>query len=278
MSLDLGRVGLWSVDLRTAAPAAISAAATELDDLGWGALWIPGLGGGDLFGDLSRLLTATRRTVVATGVASIWRHPAAEFAAFAAAHSSRLLLGLGVSDAATATGGPFRPLQAMTGYLDALDAAGSSAPRVLGAMGPAMTDLARRRASGTHPFLVTPAYIEAARTRLGAGALLAPYQAVTLERDPAKARAAGRAFLAPFFGMGAYRRSLLTQGFSDADLASGGSDRLVDAVLAWGDVDAVGKRVAEHLAAGADHVALHVVGVDGLPLREWRELAALISG
>ena len=285
MSAGIGRVGIWSVELRTAAPGEIADAAAELDELGFGGLWIPGMGGGDILGDLERLLKATRRATVAPAVSSIWRHPAAELAAgharLTSGYGERVLLGLGVSDpgAAAEHGRPYRPLHDMAAYLDELDAAPEPVPaerRILAAMGPGMVDLARRRAGGTHPFLVTPEYSASARELLGAGPLLAPYQAVTLERDPATARAAGRAFLAGFFGMPAYRKSLLGQGFTETDLADGGSDRLVDSVLAWGDADAIGQRVAEHLQAGADHVCLHVLADGpGLPLPQWRERAGL---
>lgn len=285
MSLELGRAGIWSIELRMAAPGKIADAAAELDELGFGALWIPGLGGGDILRDLDRLLKATRRATVAPAVSSIWRHSAADLAAgharLTADHGDRVLLGLGVSDPATAAqhGHEYRPLRDMAAYLEALDAAPepvSVGRRVLAAMGPGMVKLARRSAGGTHPFLVTPEYSATARELLGSGPLLAPYQAVVLESDPAKARAAGRGFLAGFFGMPAYRKSLLSQGFTESDLANGGSDRLVDSVLAWGDVDVIGKRVKEHLEAGADHVCLHVIA-DGpdLPLPQWRELAGL---
>ncbi|MEV6898531.1 TIGR03620 family F420-dependent LLM class oxidoreductase [Amycolatopsis sp. NPDC051372] len=285
MTLDIGRVGIWSVELRTAAPDEIADAAAELDELSFGALWIPGLGGGDIVGDLERLLEVTRGLTVAPAVSSIWRHPAKELAAgharLTGTYGDRVLLGLGVSDPGTAAehGHEYRPLHDMAAYLDELDAEPDpvAAERlILAAMGPKMVGLARRRAGGTHPFLVTADYSATARELLGTGPLLAPYLAVTLERDPAKARAAGRGFLAWFFGAPAYRKSLLAQGFTEADLAEGGSDRLVDSVLAWGDIDAIGKRVEEHLQAGADHVALHVVGGgDGMPMPQWRELAGL---
>jgi probable F420-dependent oxidoreductase len=285
MSAELGRAGIWSVELRTASAGEVADAAAELDELGFGGLWIPGLGGGDILGDLERLLKATHRVTVAPAVSSIWRHPATElatgYARLTRTYGERVLLGLGVSDAATAAehGREFRPLHDMAAYLDELDAALEPAPagrRILAAMGPGMIGLARRRAGGTHPFLGTPEYSATARGLLGTGPLLAPYQAVSLERDPAKARAAGRGFLAPFFGMGAYRRSLLAQGFTETDLADGGSDRLVDSVLAWGDADVIGERVAAHLQAGADHVCLHVLtDGPGLPLPQWRELAGL---
>ncbi|MCD0484120.1 TIGR03620 family F420-dependent LLM class oxidoreductase [Streptacidiphilus sp. ASG 303] len=283
--MDVGRTGIWSIELRTEAPGAIQDAAAELDAMGWGALWIPGLGGGDIIGDAERLLSVTGGTKVAVGVLSIWRHRAAEMAAGHARlrerYGSRLMLGLGVSDPAAAreAGRDYRPLSDMGGYLDELDAAPAPVPsdeRLMAALGPRMVQLAARRTAGVHPFLVTPEYSAATRELLGEGPLLAPYQAVVLDPDPITARAAARDFLGMFLSMGHYARNLLRQGFTEEDLADGGSDPLIDSVVAWGDVEAVGNRVRAHHQAGADHVCLHVLGGDsGMPLPQWRELAAL---
>ncbi|MBE1490174.1 TIGR03620 family F420-dependent LLM class oxidoreductase [Plantactinospora soyae] len=285
--MDLGSTGIWSIELRTADPDEIADAAAELDELGWGTLWIPGLGGGDILGDSERLLRATRTAKVAVGVASIWRHQAAEMAAgharLQAAHGRRHLLGLGVSDPAAAqnAGHPYRPLADMGSYLDKLDQAPVPTPpaeRLLAALGPRMTELAGRRTAGVHPFMVTPEYSAGARKQLGEGPLIAPYQAVVLERDPAAARAAARDFLGAFLGMDHYARSLRRQGFAEEDLTAGGSDRLIDSVVAWGDVEAIGARIQAHRQAGADHVCLHVVGAGpGMPLSQWRELAPLTT-
>jgi probable F420-dependent oxidoreductase len=285
--MQLGSTGIWSIELRMADPHEIADAAAELDDLGWGTLWFPGLGGGDILADSERLLGATRRLSVAIGVASIWRHPAGEIAVGHArlqkTYARRHVLGLGVSDpaAAHAVGHPYRPLADMGRYLDDLDQAPAPVPaaeRLMAALGPRMTELAGQRTAGVHPFMVTPEYTAAARKQLGDGPLIAPYQAVVLERDPVKARAAARDFLGVFLGMDHYARSLLRQGFTEQDLAGGGSDRLIDGVVAWGDVDAIGARVRAHHQAGADHVCLHVVGAGpGMPLPQWRELAALTA-
>jgi len=279
--VNLGRTGIWSIELRVADPAEIAEAAAELEELGYGALWIPGLDGGDILGACARLLSATRSLTVATGVTSIWLQPAAGLAADRARlqHHDRLLTGLGVSSPASAGSRPFRPLADMNAYLDGLDASDEPLPvsdRMLAAMGPQMIKLAARRAAGIHPFMVTPNFSAQARELLGAGPLLAPYQAVVLDRDATRARAAGRGFLGAALAMPAYRNSLRRQGFTDADLADGGSDRLIDAVLAWGDLDAIADRVRAHLAAGADHVSLHVLPQGpSLPRDAWRELATL---
>jgi probable F420-dependent oxidoreductase len=283
--MNVGRVGIWSTELRLADPGQISERAAELDELGYGTLWIPGLGGGDILGDSERLLTATRTITVATGVISIWRHDAAGMAAghrrLTDAHGRRLLLGTGVSDPGTAhrAGRPFRPLADMGDYLDRLDQAETPVPpaeRIMAALSPKLTALAAYRTAGVHPFLVTPESTAATRALLGPEPTLAPYQAVVLEQDPDTARAAARGFLGGFLGMAHYARSLRAQGFTDDDLAAGGSDRLIDAVVAWGDADMIGKRVQAHHDAGGDHVALHVLGSTGaFPRRQWRELAPL---
>ncbi|MEV4627303.1 TIGR03620 family F420-dependent LLM class oxidoreductase [Micromonospora sp. NPDC049523] len=285
--MKLGRTGLWSVELRLGDPGEITEAAAELDELGWGTLWIPGLGGGDILGDLARLLQATRNATVATGVASIWRHDPDDLAAGHAElrhrYGDRTLLGLGVSDPGTAraAGHPFRPLAAMNDYLDRLDAAGNPVPaaeRILAALSPGLTRLAGTRTAGVHPFMVTPESTALTRELLGPGPLLAPYQAVVLDRDPERARRTARDFLGVFLSMGHYERSLRRQGFTEADLSDGGSDRLIDSVVAWGDVTAIENRLRAHRDAGADHVCLHVLtGSTGLPRRQWRELAPLAN-
>ena len=286
--MNLGRLGVWSVELRTAGSAAVADAAAELDEAGWGALWIPGLGGGPLLRDAETLLRSTRRTRVAIGVASIWRNKALELgaghAAIQAAYGRRLMLGLGVSDSAAArqAGRPYRPLSAMETYLDLLDMPQTTVPReerLIAALGPRMVELGGRRTAGVHPFAVTPEYSATLRQLLGPDALLAPHQAVILENNSDTARSIARGFISTFVTMDHYARSLRRQGFEEADLAHGGSDRLVDALIAWGDVDVIAKRIQAHHDAGADHVGLHVISSQpGLPVSAWQELAPLTAG
>jgi probable F420-dependent oxidoreductase len=288
----LGTVGIWSMELRGASRPEAREAAAELDELGYPALWFPGLDGMGVLDDVEQLLTAAPRTTVALGVMGIWgRDPAtvgARLAALDAAHGPRALLGLGISNAHSAAshGQDFgSPTASMAGYLDQLDTAASPVPasrRFLGALGPKMADLAVARTAGWHPFMVTPDYSAIHRARVGAEPLIAPHQAVVLDRDPARARAAARAALAMFIGFPAYRANLARLGFTEEDLVPGGSDRLIDAVTTWGDLDDVARRIREHLDAGADHVTLHVLNSDpdgagpGMPRRQWRELAALL--
>ncbi|GHJ54191.1 LLM class F420-dependent oxidoreductase [Nonomuraea sp. TT08I-71] len=290
LNRTIGPVGIWSMELRGAARPEVREAAAELDELGFPALWIPGLDGRGAVDDVEHLLAAAPRATVALGVLSMWgQDPAAlgdRWAALDAAHGPRAVLGLGVSNAHSAAnaGQDYgKPTASMTRFLDGLDAAARPIPaerRLLGALGPKMVDLATARTSGWHPFLVTPEYSARQRERVSQGPLIAPHLAVVLDRDPDRARAAARAGIGMFIGFPAYRSNLARLGFDEEDLVPGGSDRLIDALVAWGDLDDVADRVQAHLDAGADHVTLHVLRPDtdsaGLPLRQWRELAALL--
>jgi probable F420-dependent oxidoreductase len=283
--MDLGRVGIWSGQLRRADPSAISDAAAEVDALGFGAIWIPGGFGGDVFGDAARLLEATTRATVATGILNVWMHTPEEAAAGHAAltgdHPGRFLLGLGVSHepAVTKSGQVYaRPLAKMREYLDALDVAGPPVPaaeRMLAALGPRMLELARDRSAGAHPYLVTSDHTAAARAVLGDGPRLATEVMVVLDDDAQRARAVARQHLSRYMVLPNYTNNFLRYGFDDSDLLDGGSDRLVDGLIAWGDLDAIAARVGEHHDAGADHVCIQVLQADAaaLPVDAWRRLA-----
>jgi probable F420-dependent oxidoreductase len=167
----------------------------------------------------------------------------------------------------------------MTRYLDALDAADPPVPqaeRVLAALAPRMLALARDRALGSHPYLVTPEHTQSAREALGSAALLAPEQTVVLEEDADAARGVARQWLARYLQLPNYADNWVRLGFDPAEIEDGGSDRLVDALVAWGDVDAILARVHAHHAAGADHVAVQVVTADPaeLPREQWRRVAS----
>jgi probable F420-dependent oxidoreductase len=280
--MDLTGTGIWSRELRFHEDeGAIAEAAAELEELGYSALWLPGSRGGDIFGACEQVLDATSRIPVATGIVNVWMHdPAASAAAHArltSAHPRRFLLGIGISHAALVEQYR-RPLATMRDYLDGLDAADPPVPvdeRVIAALGPRMLALAAERTAGTHPYLVTPEHSRIAREAVGPDKLVAPEQTVVVESHPARARELGRAFLAGYLAMPNYTNNLRRLGFGDEDLADGGSDRLVDAVVAWGEPDAIAARVEEHRAAGADHVCIQVAGVSRgeLPLAQWRALA-----
>jgi probable F420-dependent oxidoreductase len=277
--MDLGRIGIWSSGLRSEDPhvvAEIPEAATELEELGYATIW---LGGSPGVRHALPVLEATSRIVVATGILSIWEHAPAEVAeqqaGVAAQYPGRFLLGLGASHAALAK--EYRkPYSAMVEYLDGLDAAGSpKEDRVLAALGPRMLALSRDRAAGAHPYLVTPQHTATARETLGPDRLLAPEVKVVLDTDADRARAAARGHLELYLSLPNYTGNLRRLGFTDDDFRDGGSDRLIDATFAWGDVAVIRERVAAHQEAGADQVVLQVVTADQAPLprSQWRELA-----
>lgn len=281
---ELGTIGIWSGSrggLRSPDPskrAEIDEAVAEIEELGFGALWI---GGQPRVVDTAPLLAATSRIPVITAIVSIWVDPpaevAAQYAAVNAAHRDRLLLGLGVSHDALAPNYQ-KPYTAMARTLDGLDAAAEPVPasrRLLAALGPKMLDLARDRAAGAHPYMLTPERTAEIRQLLGEGPLLAPEVKVVLEPGRDAALAAARSHIGPYLGMPNYTNSLRRMGFGDEDFAAGGSERLLDAVFAIGDLEHVRKRAGEFLAAGADHLAIQVVTAEhGInPRAEWRALA-----
>lgn len=279
-----GRIGIWSGALHgsradDAGKRAIAEAVAELEELGYGTLWI---GGSPSPEDAAAVVDATSKATVATGILSIWDHTAQDVAARIAAIDEkargRFVLGLGVSH------GPMvpqyaKPYSAMVAYLDALDAAPSvdSGHRVLAALGPKMLKLAADRALGAHPYLVTAEHTAEAREALGPDALLAPELSVVLDTDADRARTTARNMLGMYLRLPNYTDNLLRLGFAESDFADGGSARLLGALFALGDAGQVKARAQQYLDAGADHVALQVLtageGGAGLPRAQWRELA-----
>ncbi len=287
--MELGDVGIWWSGSWTSADGTDGAAAAEA--LGYGALWSSaGLGRGfpAVFG---RLLEATDHLPVASGILSIWHTPprdAAEAAAaLEAAHPGRFVLGLGTSHAPLVEPLGDRyvlPYTHMVRYLDELDDCGpevSAERRLLAALGPRMLSLAAERAGGAHPYFVPVEHIDRARNLVGPGPLLAPELAVVLEADPATARARARQYTAGYLELPNYVNNLRSLGFDGSDLEGGGSDRLVDAIVAWGDPTTIAERVRSFHDAGADHVCVQVIAdlSAGFPLDVYEELApALLSG
>jgi probable F420-dependent oxidoreductase len=290
--VELDGVGVWSGALTFGDKDAIPDVAAELDALGYSALWLPGGAGGPIFEACRRVLDAAPRAVVATGILNLWMHEPADVARghheLAAAFPGRFLLGVGVSHSrlvdAQTPGRYAHPLAATRTFLDALDAASPPVPaseRVLAALGPKMLELARERSAGAHPYLVTPGHTARARGALGDARLLLPEQPVVLTTDPAAARDAARAHFAIYLGLPNYTNNLRRLGFDDADFTDGGSDRLLDAVVASGDEAAIARRVQDHFDAGADHVCVQVVSTGGMaafPSDEWRALAPALVG
>ncbi|MDX6740874.1 LLM class F420-dependent oxidoreductase [Actinocorallia sp. A-T 12471] len=285
--MELSGVGVWSQQLRYGDAREAAEAAAELEELGYSALWIPDVGG-PLFDAVGNLLTATANAVIGTGILNLWMHEpevaAAAHASLTAAHGNRFLMGIGVSHAPLVDnknpGRYRRPLAAMSAFLDGLDAAVPPVAvesRVLAALGPKMLELAERRSRGVHPYLVTPEHTRIAREALGDGPLVLPEQTVILTSSAEKAHAIGGPWLKNYLSLPNYANNLLRLGFTQDDVDSV-SDRLFDALIAWGDESAVADRVAEHRAAGADHVAVQVLTADGkaFPREEWRRLAAAL--
>lgn len=282
--MELSGVGVWSSQLRYGDPSESAEAAAELDELGFAALWIPDVGG-PVFDAVGRLLAATRQTMIATGILNLWMHSASDvaesYAALTAEHGDRFLLGIGVSHAplidASQPGRYRKPLTATASFLDGLDAAQQPVRverRVLAALGPRMLALAASRTQGTHPYLVTPEHTAAARCALGEGPLLLPEQTVILCDSAEEARRIGTDWLRAYLALPNYANNLLRCGFSEEDL-SHVSDRLFDAIIAWGDEDSIMRRVAEHRSAGADHVCIQVLVADqrAFPREQWRRIA-----
>lgn len=293
--MDIGRVGIWSFTLELIPARQAQDAAAEIEALGYKAVWIPEAMGREAFTHSAVLLAGTRRLVVATGIANIFaRDPVTMAAAqktVTEAYPDRFLLGMGVSHAPLVEGVRGhrydKPLTTMRNYLDAMDAAPflavppTTAPvRVIGALHPKMLKLAAERTAGAHPYFVPPEHTAQARQIMGKGALLAPEQAVVLETDASKARDIARGHMMTYLALPNYVNNLKRLGFTDDDVANGGNDRLVDAIVAWGDIDAIVRRVKAHHDAGADHVCVQVLDPDPrqLPLRQWRELAPALLG
>ncbi|MGV0848685.1 LLM class F420-dependent oxidoreductase [Mycolicibacterium phlei] len=286
--MDLAGVGVWTSQLRYGDQGQAAESAAELEELGFTALWIPDVSGGVL-DSVEHLLKSTRQVVIATGILNLWMNDpadvAARFAALPEADRERTLLGIGVSHAplidSREPGKYRRPLAATRAYLDAIDATPQPVPvanRVLAALGPKMLELAATRSRGAHPYLVTPDHTRFAREQLGTGPLLLPEQTVLLTTDRDEARGIGTDWLKSYLALPNYRNNLLRTGFSEDDVDSV-SDRLFDAIIAWGDEDTVLRRVREHLDAGADHVCVQVLTADPreFPHEQWRRLADALT-
>src|SRR5438105_1073079 len=292
--MKISGVGIWSAGLRFRDDAETVEAAAELEDLGYTSIWMPDYNGG-IFEAAERMLAATRTMVVASGILSVWVYSAEEAAAayhrLRDAHGDRFLMGIGVSHAPVVEGlfenvRYEKPLRAMETFLDGLDSAATPVPqeaRVLAALGPKMLELASRRAGGAHPYNVTPEHTALARTTLGPTKRLIPEQAVALTTNVDEGRRLGREFLLHYLELPNYANNLRRLGFTDHDFADGGSDRLVDAVIAWGDLDKIASRIKEHRDAGADSVCVQVVsdgdrgGMVGLHRPAWRDLAPALT-
>ena len=273
LAARLGRVGVWSFALQRLSAVDAGAAMRDYEHLGYPAVWMPeSVGSKEVFAHAALLLGGSQRAVVAPGIASIYaRDPMAMAGgakALAEAYPGRFVLGIGVSHAASVTtrGGSYgKPVETMTAYLDGMAAASYAGPEpaepvplVLAALGPRMLELAAARADGAHPYFVPVEHTPVARAGLGPEPCLAVEQTAVLSTDPTEARRIGRAFARHYLALPNYANNLRRLGWSDDDIANDGSDRLIDAVVAWGDAEAIVARVKAHLDAGADHVCVQL--------------------
>jgi probable F420-dependent oxidoreductase len=266
MTIALGNIGVWQF-VGNATPELAAAA----EQLGYGTIWIGGSPDGDLQG-AEALLDATERITVATGIVNMWKDDAATVAAsyqrLEGKHPGRFVLGVGIGHP-EANQGYRSPYDKIVEYFDQLDDAGLPAGRrILAALGPKVLELSAARAAGAHPYLTPPEHTAFARKILGPDAVLAPEHKVVLSTDAEQARTVGRKVLKRYLALVNYRQNLLRFGFSEDDLADGGSDRLIDALVLHGDTDTVARGLRAHLEAGADHISIQVLGNDLVPAYE----------
>ncbi len=270
---SLGRIGIWRRHQEGAEGVA------ELEALGFGALW---LGGSPAPEDARQFLEGSEALTIATGILNVWHHEPADVAA---AHGrlndefgGRFLLGIGIGHP-EATSEYRRPVATMRSFFDGLDTAERPVPRdqrLAAALGPKMLDLAAERSLGAHPYLTTVDHTRIARARVGPGVLVAPELTVVVEPEAQSGRELARAFAAPYLQRRNYAANLLRHGFAEEDLAGGGSDKLIDAIVPHGTAEQVAEAVQAHLDAGADHVCLQPVGHGGVPLEDYRALARVL--
>jgi probable F420-dependent oxidoreductase len=292
-TIDIGRVGIWTGTLDAVSSQEAQAAARRLEELGFPTLWIPETIGRDPFVTATQLLSATERLKIATGIANIYARDAVTMAntqrSLEEAFPGRFLLGLGVSHHHLVDRVRHhdysKPYSRMVEYLQEMAGARFIAvgpqelpPKVLAALGPKMLQLAADQADGAHPYFVPVEHTAKAREIMGDGPILAPEQMVVLETDATKAREIARKGMAVYLRAPNYVNNLKRFGFTDDDVADGGSDRLVDAIVAWGDVQATADRVQAHFDAGATHVCVQVLEDDltRVPEGGWRELAGAL--
>jgi probable F420-dependent oxidoreductase len=276
--MDLGKVGVWT-SYRPFGIERAGEAAKLLEQLGYSAWW---LGGSPHVPDVRPILEATSTLVAATGILNVWINDPAETAAAGAAvradFPERFMLGIGIGHP-EATSDYRRPLTTMRAFLEGLDASPTPPPveeRCLAALRPKMLELARERTAGAHSYFVPVEHTHAARERLGSGKLLVPELACVVDTDSARARAVARDYAKLYLGLRNYTQNLLDLGFTEDDIAQGGSDRLIDALIPHGSAEQIAEVVQAHFDAGADHVCLQPLGEQGIPRESWTALAKVL--
>jgi probable F420-dependent oxidoreductase len=277
--MELGTFGVWTAYGAIGEENAGQAAGL-VHDLGFGTFW---LGGSPRLSSVRPLLQATGSLTVATGIVNVWAYQpedlAREYAELRPEFGDRLLVGIGIGHP-EATSDYTRPLASTRAFLDGIDAAQTPIPadrRALAALGPKMLDLCRGRSRGTLTYFVAPEHTRAARARLGDGPLIATELACVLDDDPHSARATARRYAEMYLGLRNYTGNLLRYGFTEDDIANGGSDRLIDTIVPHGTAEDIAAAALEHLQAGADHVCVQPVGVRGVPRAEWTALAGALD-
>jgi probable F420-dependent oxidoreductase len=276
--MQLGEVGVWT-SYRAIGEENAGEAAKFVEDLGYGTLW---LGGSPRLPTVRPLLNATERLIVATGIVNVWQYEpselATECAQLACEFPGRLLLGIGIGHP-EATGEYSDPLSTMRDFFDGLDSAAVPVPRdarCAAALGPKMLDLSAQRSLGTLTYFVPVEHTRFARERIGEHALIATELACVVETDADRARAKARNYASLYLGLRNYTSNLRRVGFTDEDITQGGSDRLIDAIIPHGTADQIAAVARQHLNAGANHVCLQPVGVDGVPREQWTTLASAL--
>jgi probable F420-dependent oxidoreductase len=276
--MEIGEIGIWTT-YRAFGIEHAGEAAQFVEQLGYGVFWV---GGSPHVADIRPVLEATSTLVAATGILNVWINDPGETAeadaALRANFPGRFMLGVGIGHP-EATSDYRRPLQTMRAFLDGLDASPTPPAvdgRCLAALGPKMLDLAGERAAGTHPYFTTVEHTRFARERLGSGKLVAPELACVVDTDPVRAKAVAREYAKLYLGLRNYTKNLLGFGFTERDLADGGSDRLIDAVIPQGSADQIAEVARAHLDAGADHVCIQPLGEEGIPRKSWTSLASAL--
>lgn len=293
--MDTGKLGVWSFVFDVLPSNEAAEAAKRIESLGYRTLWFPEATGRDPFAQAAHLFSRTERLQLASGIANIYhRHPHSMMQGartVAEQSGGRFILGIGVSHAPLVTGMRGleygKPVSTMREYLKSMRAApysgappGEGPPVVLAALGPKMLELAGEETDGAHPYWTTPEHTAQAREIMGSDALLCVEQKIVLETDPSKARAVGRAALAMYAPLPNYRNNWKRLGFTEEEIAEGGgSDRLIDALVAWGDERAIHDRIEAHWSAGASHVCIQPLDPSGNPvILDWKALEALAPG